>query len=273
MTEARINAAAATGFERGAVDYERARPSYPASAIDLIIRECGIGPGVRVLDLAAGTGKLTRLLAPSGAALVAVEPVAAMREQFVAVAPDVAVLDGTAEAIPLPDSSVDVVTVAQAFHWFDPPVALTEIARVLRPGGSLVLVWNVRNEAVDWVRQFTNLTVERSGGRPYTRYHVKLTAGESMTRDHVADIGSTGLFGPVAEARLDNPQDASVDIVVGRAASTSFVSALPTAARATLLADVRTMLERHPDLVGRDSFVFPHDTWVSWCRTVEPKPS
>ena len=267
MTDRRINAAAAEGFERGADDYERARPSYPAAAVARIVREGSIGPGSRVLDLAAGTGKLTRLLVPTGAELIAVEPVDAMRRRLVSIAPDVEVLDGTAEAIPVTDHTIDVVTVAQAFHWFDAPRALTEIARVLRPGGLLALIWNVRDETVGWVRAFTELTVERSGGRPYTRFHVASSAGEAMTRDHVEVIGASGRFGPVEEERYASPQDATIDLVVDRAASTSFVSALPTVERDALLADLRTMLEQHPDLAGRDSFVFPHDAWLSWCRT------
>ena len=99
----------------------------------LLVDALAIGPGRDVLDLAAGTGKLTRLLVPTGAHVVAVEPVPAMR----ALLTDVDALDGTAEAIPLPDASVDAVTVGQAFHWFDPPTALAEIDRVLRPGGRL----------------------------------------------------------------------------------------------------------------------------------------
>src|SRR5690349_9949875 len=162
---------AAVGFERGADDYERARPSYPDAAVDLIVDVCGLGPGVTVCDLAAGTGKLTRLLVPSGAEIVAVEPVAAMRDQLLRAVPGVEVLDGTAETIPLGDGSVDAVTVAQAFHWFDTDRALPELRRVLRPGGHLVLIWNVRDESVDWVSRFTELLVAGSGGRPYTPYH------------------------------------------------------------------------------------------------------
>ena len=124
---------AAKAFDQGAVDYEKGRPSYPADAVAKIVDVLGVGPGTRVLDLAAGTGKLTRLLVPTGAELVAVEPVAGMLDQLVAALPDVEVHDGTAEAIPLPDASVDAAVVAQAFHWFDPDVALAELARVLVP--------------------------------------------------------------------------------------------------------------------------------------------
>jgi ubiquinone/menaquinone biosynthesis C-methylase UbiE len=203
-TAGQIIAEAAVGFERGADDYERARPSYPDAAVHLIVDEAGLGPGSTVCDLAAGTGKLTRLLVPSGAEIIAVEPVAAMRDQLVRAVPGVEVLDGTAETIPLGDGSIDALTVAQAFHWFDTDRALPEIHRVLRPGGTLVLIWNVRDETVDWVKRFTELIVARSGGRPYTPYH-QLRSGEAMTADHVEVVRDSGLFGDVQEALFVNP--------------------------------------------------------------------
>jgi len=133
---------AAVGFDRGAADYERGRPGYPDAAIALVARKLGITPGQRVLDLAAGTGKLTRSLLGLGAELVAVEPVAGMREQLRRAVPGVDVRDGTAEQIPLDDASVDAVLVAQAFHWFDVPAAAAEIHRVLVPGGGLAVIRN-----------------------------------------------------------------------------------------------------------------------------------
>jgi SAM-dependent methyltransferase len=262
-----INVAAAVGFERGADHYERARPSYPADAVDLIVRECGLGPSSTVCDLAAGTGKLTRLLVPTGAEVIAVEPVAAMRDQLVAAVPGVEVLDGTAEAIPLGDRSVDAVTAAQAFHWFDTDRALPEIHRVLRPGGSFVLIWNVRDETVDWVRRFTELVVARGGGRPYTPYH-QIGSGEAMTADHDEVVRASGLFGAVATAMFPNPQLVTLDDVVARAASTSFVSALEPEPRAALLDEVRELVGAHPDVAGHAQFVFPHETMVSWCTRV-----
>src|SRR4029079_8784016 len=114
-----IHESAANGFAAGADAYERGRPEYSTEAIDALIRELGMGPGKRVLDLAAGTGKLTRQLAPSGAELVAVEPIPEMRAKLEAVLPDVEAVEGTAEATPLPNHSVDAVVVGQAFHWFD----------------------------------------------------------------------------------------------------------------------------------------------------------
>ena len=121
--------------------YERARPDYPPEAIAWLAQALDLRAGRTVVDLAAGSGKLTRPLAVLGCEVIAIEPVAEMRA---AIGPTARALDGTAEAMPLPDDSADAVTVGQAFHWFDGPAALAEIERVLRPGGALALVWNRR---------------------------------------------------------------------------------------------------------------------------------
>ena len=156
MTDGRIDPMA-EAFGVAAADYERARPSYPPEAIDTLRTEAGIGPDRRVCDLAAGTGKLTRLLVATGVDVVAVEPVAGMRAQLAEVLPEIDVLDGTAEAIPLDDASVDAVTVAQAFHWFKFEPALAEIQRVLRPGGSIAILFNQRDERVPWVKTWNDV--------------------------------------------------------------------------------------------------------------------
>ena len=120
------------GFATGSTIYERARPTYPAEAVAHLEGATGIGAGSRVLDLAAGTGKLTRQLSADGITCVAVEPSAAMREVFVRMVPGTPVIGGTAEMVPLANGSMDAVVVAQAFHWFDPAQALPEVVRVLR---------------------------------------------------------------------------------------------------------------------------------------------
>lgn len=261
-----VHDAAARGFERGADDYEAARPGYPPEVVDLLVEALDLRAGRRVLDLAAGTGKLTRLLAPTGADVVAVEPVDAMRAALAAAVPGIEVLEGTAEALPMPDGSVDAAVAAQAFHWFDAPVALAELARVLRPDGGLALVWNVRDESVDWVRRFGELLVEgaaedessaafRETGKPYDE-----------GQDWADVIAACGRFGPVERVTVDWEQPVDPDLLVRRAASTSFVSALPDDARGAALDRVRDLAATHPDLAGRATFGFPYHAVVYWCR-------
>lgn len=157
----------ATSFGSAAEAYERGRPAYPADLLDALHHELDLGPGRDLLDLAAGTGKLTRQLVPFGAHLVAVEPLAEMRARFEHAVPGVLAIDGTAEDIPLAADSIDIVLVAQAYHWFDRDRANREVARVLRPGGQRAAIDHVgrviaafdepfavpyRTEAVWWRR-------------------------------------------------------------------------------------------------------------------------
>ena len=134
-----------SGFDRAADVYDRARPEYPPPVIDRLLEALGVGPGATVVDVAAGTGKLTRPLVARGLRVVAVEPVAGMRDVLAATTPGAEVLDGVAEALPVADASADAITVAQAFHWFANDAALAEFARVLRPGARLAIVWNTRD--------------------------------------------------------------------------------------------------------------------------------
>ena len=138
----------ALGFDSTAAAYERGRPDYPPAAVEALVEALAIGPASTVVDLGAGTGKLTRLLVPTGARVVAVEPLAGMRAELATAVRGVEVLDGTAEAMPLGDGRADAVVAAQAFHWFADHQSLSEIHRVLRPGGGLGLVWNVRDQSV-----------------------------------------------------------------------------------------------------------------------------
>ena len=249
---------AAQGFDTNAAAYEAARPSYPAEAVAHVVGHGRIGPGCRVLDLAAGTGKLTRLLVPTGADVVAVEPVAAMREVLRGLLPGVEVHDGTAEAIPLADGSVDAVTVAQAFHWFDARAALAEIRRVLRPGGHLFLVWNTRDRSHDWVRLFGDLLVDGPGAeRPYDSYY---------DVDYAAVLAGPGGFAPAELWSHAWEQPCDPDLLVARAESVSVVGTLPPGEREQVLDRVRHLARTHPDLAGRERFPFPYTTRVYRAR-------
>jgi SAM-dependent methyltransferase len=157
--------------------------------------------------------------------------------------PGVPLVAGLAEALPLADASIDLITVAQGFHWFDAELAFAECLRVLRPGGRLALMWNERDDTIEWCRRFTELLIEHGGGRPYER-----------TRDWAALATANG-FVDVRSSQFDNPVETDRQGVVDRAASTSFIGALREDRRIAALAAVA-------DLVAPfdEPFDFPHVT-------------
>jgi SAM-dependent methyltransferase len=245
----RIHDTAAAGFSAGSGAYARGRPSYPTGAVDFIAGELGIGPGEKVLDLAAGTGKFTALLVPTGAEVVAVEPVREMGDQLRASVEGVEVLEGTAEAIPLPDVSVDAVTVAQAFHWFDADTALIEIARVLRPGRGLAMVWNRRDESVGWVKRMNELI----------RWH-EFNKSSYDTTDWAAVVAATELYTPLQKSTFRYEQVLDRSGLEDRLRSVSYIAAKPEVEREAVVALGMTAVD------GMDEpFVLPYNTLVFWC--------
>ena len=231
---------ATSGFATAAEAYERGRPGYPQEAIDWIAERAGIRPGRDVLDLAAGTGKLTRALVPFGARLIAVEPIDEMREQLFAALPDVDAFDGTAESIPLPDGSVDAVTCGQAFHWFRIEEALQEIHRVLRPGGSLALVWNVRDLADSLQARIEEILAPHKRD---VRSHREVDPAKLLA-------GELRLFGPVEHRSWPYVQRLSRAHLVDRISSISFVAILDPDTRADLLSQVLEAAEGLPEPIS-----------------------
>jgi SAM-dependent methyltransferase len=224
-----VHRAAATGFARSVDTYERARPDYPPEAIAYLAHELDLGPGRTVVDLAAGTGKLTRPLAALGCEVIAVEPLDEMRA---AIGAPARALDGTAEDIPLPDDSADAVTVGQAFHWFDGAAALAEIERVLRPGGGLALVWNRRPvEASALHAAISDITEPYRGDTPAHRTGTwrQAFAGRELTE-----------WTFVFTQRLD------ADGLADRVGSTSFIAALEEPERRLVLGRVRALAGEGP---------------------------
>ena len=249
-----MHEAAEKGFQVAAEAYERGRPEYPQEAIDFLIRTLGISSGTTVVDLGAGTGKFTRLLVPSGARIMAIEPVEGMISKFISLLSRIEILPGTAETIPLSSSSVDVVTVAQAFHWFQAESALREIHRVLKPRGKLGLVWNVRNESVEWVARITDIIDPFQGNTP--RY---------KTSQWRQAFEKTDLFTPLSKSVFKHIHQCEYEDVINRVASISFIAALSSTEKQKVLNEVREFLEHHWMTKGKEKIGFPYRTDVFWC--------
>jgi SAM-dependent methyltransferase len=243
-----IHDAALRGFSREAAAYGRGRPEYPAELGGWLAGTLRLGPGRTVADVGAGTGKFTRLVAATGARTIAVEPVAAMRAQLQAL-PGVEALEGTAQALPLPGASLDAVVCAQAFHWFASAEVLDEFARALRPGGRLGLVWNVRDESVDWVAQITRIITPYEGDAP--RYY-KGDWRRPFPHPAFTDLVETRF----AYEHVGPPQQ----VVIDRFMSVSFIAALPLAQQAIVRAELQALVDTHPQLRGQPVLRFPYAT-------------
>jgi SAM-dependent methyltransferase len=250
-----VHNVAAEGFNDPA-DYEAARPSYPPDAVAWFVEHLELARGRLAADLAAGTGKLTRLLVPSGAELIAIEPVPGMRATFRAVLPDIPLLAGTAEALPLAPASLDTITVAQAWHWFDHERATAEAARVLRPGGRLGLVWNARDRTEPWVDEVWSI-MDRVEKRAPWRDHENWR--DSATR---AMPG----FGPLNVGEFRHLQPITPDGVVRRVASVSHVAVLAEPEREAVLDEVRHLLATHPAVRGREDLEIPYRVDCFWAE-------
>ena len=241
-----VHEVAAAGFNDSA-DYEAARPSYPPDALEWIAGSLGIGPSTLVCDLAAGTGKFTRLLPATGADVIAVEPVPGMRATFRTVLPGVPLVAGTAEAMPFADASLDAVTVAQAWHWVDQDRAAQELRRVVRVGGGVAFVWNARDRNEPFVDAIWSI-IDRVEKRAPWRNH-------EQWRDSARDMPG---FAPMQVAQFRHSQDLTPAAVVQRIASVSHVAVLPPAERDTVLEEVRQLVATHPDTRGRATVALPY---------------
>jgi len=225
-----IREEARRGFQAGAAAYERGRPGYPAGVIEWLGVELGLRPGRRVADVGAGTGKLTRELVRSGAEVVAVEPVPGMRDVLERAVPGVEVLDGTAETLPMGDESIDAITVAQAFHWFDIPRTLTEFHRVLCPGGRFAVIWN-RRVREQPLHQAINAIIEPHRG----------DSPSHLTSRWREQVAAEGRFAAAGQIELPFEQQFDEDGLVDRVGSISFVAALPDEERERVLERVRAL--------------------------------
>lgn len=231
--------------------YERARPGYPHPAVEWATgwarpdRKNVDSKHRMVLDLAAGTGKLTAGLVTLGHDVVAVEPLEQMIRQLMSSLPSVCAVMGVAERLPFADASVDAAVVAQAFHWLDAERAFAELARVLRPEGALALMWNVRDQEVPWVAELTPIIGSE-----------KIESGWRET------LEASPLFGPVERRDFRHEQSLDLTTLLDLVASRSYVITLTDTKRAEVFAAVRRLWSEHPDLAGRERVPLPYVTEV-----------
>jgi SAM-dependent methyltransferase len=229
----------AASFDRAAEAYERARPEYPSAAVDWLLPV----DAKTVLDLGAGTGKLTRALAARGLEVFAVDPLPKMLEQLRAAVPEATVSVGTAEDIPLADRSVDVILVAQAWHWVDQDAALPSVARVLKPGGTLGLVWNIRDARVPWVERLTAVMHPAEGD-------IFLETGRIQR----------GPFGEIETASFDWSSEFTRDGLLDLIRSRSYFITASQSEQASILRGVDDLLDTDPDIGGRETWTMPYVT-------------
>src|SRR5829696_328171 len=227
----------ARSFDAAAPAYERGRPGWPAEAVEISARRLGLDRGAAVVDLAAGTGKLTRQLAGRFASVTAVEPLDGMRAVLVAQVPAARALAGTAEALPLEDASVDAVFVAEAFHWFEPVRAVAEMARVLRPAGGVAVLYNrlaSQDQDEPW-----RVEADAVLGRH------RLPPDDVDPQDETPWRTALATLGPVHDDSVENVHGLDAAGLEAMFSSFSGLAGLPTGSRDAALAEIRAVLLRH----------------------------
>jgi SAM-dependent methyltransferase len=252
---------AAAGFGDQAAAYESGRPTYPAAALDRAVEQLGPTPDATVADIAAGTGKLTRLLTERFAEVIAVEPLDGMRGVLERAVPDATIMSGTAEATGLEDGRVDAVFVGEAFHWFDEPAAIAEFDRVLRPGGGIALLWNLERwdgDKYPWLERFGELV----GGHrraDYSGQRGGWTASEAVA----------GLFEAPAQVGFPHTHRVDADGFIEMISSWSWIAALEPEQRSEALGAVRAMLADE----GIAEVALDYETTVVTARKAPPDPA
>lgn len=249
----------ALSFGKAAEDYERGRPTYPADAIRWILSRAdsavvdGADRPLDVVDVGAGTGKFTAALLAAEPdrvmRVVAVEPDDVMRDKLTEVVPGATALAGTGEALPLDADSVDLVSFAQAWHWVDPRATALEVARVLRADGAAAIVWNIRDDSVDWVARLGEI-MGASAAEQYNS--TQPDVGDALIRTEYAEFHWVQ---PMTRERF-----------FAMVTSRSYVIAMTDGERATVLDGLATLLDTHPALAGQTEYPMPYVTRVTIAR-------
>jgi ubiquinone/menaquinone biosynthesis C-methylase UbiE len=251
----------AKSFDEVAQEYERGRPSYPPAAVDHIAEALCLGPDATVVDLAAGTGKLTRELPHRFRRVIAVEPLGEMLAQLELALPEVEAMTGRAEEIPVDDQVVDGVFCAQAFHWFANAEALDEIARVLRPGGGLGLIWNIspwETHEGPWFSALDELLSESPADMSVTRRHAQ--------GGWRGPIDADQRFTELTHASFSHEQRLSREDFIASLRSRSYMAMLEPAQREEIISTVEGMFDRPDAPLDGDELVIPQNAHVFTTR-------
>jgi len=258
MTE--VHTAAWRGFTEAAASYHRARPGYPPEIITWLQTQLALAPGKRALELGAGTGKFTQCLTLTGAQLDVIEPVLAMRAHLLENAPAARVVSGSAESIGLEDNTVDAVLCAQSFHWFATRAVLTEIRRVLKPGGALGLVWNLPDERVPWVAVLEGILRPLEAAAPY-----------AFRRGTWREIFPDERFSQLECFEFQHVNTGTTQcVIVDRVRSLSYIANLPPAQQQEIIEKTKDVIRTHPALGGRRQIEFPYRTYAYHCQVAAP---
>lgn len=253
-----VHKAAQRGYSTEASTYAKGRPDYPSEICTWLKDALGISPESTVIDLGAGTGKFTRLLESMDIDVIAVEPVEAMRKEFAKLLPGISILEGAAESIPLRDRSADALICAQAFHWFANETTLREMHRVLKPGGRLGLIWNVRDESVDWVAAITKIITPYEGDAP--RFH---------TGNWRLPFKGDYFSEPELSCFKQIHAGSAESVILDRFLSVSFIAALSTAEKKVVTEKLQTLIHTHPALCEGTIIEFPYQTHAYLCRRLD----
>lgn len=241
----------ALSFGAAAAEYDRFRPSYPAEAVRWAV---GAPAPASVVDLGAGTGKLTRVLLAAGYQVTPVEPDAGMRAQLAAATEGAVPLAGFAEAVPLPDESADAVVAGQAYHWFDRERAHPEIARLLRPGGWFGAIWNHRDDREPWIAELSRITHDIPASRG------------NFDPEPAAAVVLSDEFEPVERMEFAHRETRTPESLVAMVSTRSYFLTATPQRQAEIVAGVRELTATHPDLAGRESFDVPYRVIVFRAR-------
>ena len=251
MTQS-LHPAAQHGFSAAAELYQHVRPSYPQAIVGWLKNELHLDADAQAIDLGAGTGKFLDYLLQATPHVIAVEPIAEMLEQLKIVHPEVQTQQASSDQIALNDQTIDAILCAQSFHWFANLETLQEMHRLLKPNGHLGLVWNQRDEQVDWVKALADFLKDYEADTP--RFH-SLQWQQVFQQQSLFRLEKTNVFSQQQVGRVE-------DVVSRRLLSTSFIAAMPKAEQLQLKRQFEAIVYRYTGKQPHDEISFPYVTYA-----------